>query len=629
MKNIIFKSLAAVALMGCLSACDDYLEQSSPSSMNDSNIFSNYDYAEDAIASIYYEFGQQNYRARSIWYGYNTDIEVYNSSSKGDGKADLATYNAGVGNDQMNTSSGTDLWAKIYAAIEKANLAIEGLREYADLTNTSMKHLLGEALTLRALHYVDLINMWGDVPVRFESVNEENIYPERSDRDVVYKQIIADLQEAQDLCAWPNELTATATVERVNKAFVKGFLARVCMQAAGYAQRMDGTNRLSTDSELTKEKLYPIALQACKDVMDQEGKYVDLKSNFEDIFNNNGISGDVISAGSESLFEIGYKNSPCRGRIMYTFGLKHDDVTESNGTVLDNMTTQEQGSQVGPVPTFYFDYASTDLRRDITCCPFQWSKGKQVLQSFDSWSFGKLRYEWTERMIASGNDDGINRLYMRYADVVLMRAELENELNGPSAAAPYLTKIRERAFATADQATEVTAYVSDASLSKEAMFNAIVDERAFEFAGELVRKADLIRWGLLKSKMDESIAKMKAIVSLTNYDDEHPYSQLSGHVFYYMSDFTWTRSGVASTETAAKLNLYGLNYGDSATPPSDGNTYSEYADSKGSVTAWIKSSSLDNVIGYLYTRDPDVYQYWPIFNVNLNDNPNLKNYDWY
>ena len=46
--------------------------------------------------------------------------------------------------------------------------------------------------------------------------------------------------------------------------------------------------------------------------MEQEGTYVALKSNFEDIFNNNGISGDVINAGSESLFEIGYSNNPAR-----------------------------------------------------------------------------------------------------------------------------------------------------------------------------------------------------------------------------------------------------------------------------------------------------------------------------
>lgn len=614
MKHIIVKTFAAVLMAGGLTSCSDFLDQSSDSSLDGKNIFSTYEYAEGTIANIYQEFGEQNYRARSIWYGYNTDVEVYSGSNKADGKADLATYNAGTANDQMNVTTGTDLWAKMYAAIERANLAISGLRENADLTDAKNKQLLGEALTLRALFYVDLINMWGDVPARFEGVNSSNMYAAREDRDVIYKQLIADLQEAQDLCAWPNELSETQTVERVNKAFVKGFLARVCMQAAGYAQRMDGENRLSTDPELTKEKLYPIALQACKDVMAQEGKYVALKNNFEDIFNNNGVSGDVITAGSESLFEIGYSNSPARGRIMYTFGIRH--------TGADNMTGMDKkGSDVGPVPTLYFDYDKNDTRRDVTCCPFQWEKGKQKLQAFKSWSFGKLRYEWTNRLIPNGNDDGINKLYMRYADVVLMRAELENELNGPAAAAPYLEKIRKRAFGG-----DVSSYINKVSASKESMFNAIVEERGLEFAGELIRKADLIRWGLLKSKMDETKAKMNAIVNLEDYDTEHPYSQLSGHIYYKMVPFYWTRGDVSYTEPKAKLSLYGLNYGETDLDPEG---YDEYTDSEGKASTWIKPNALDDVTDYLYVQDPDKRQYWPIFNVNLNDNASLKNYSWY
>lgn len=614
MKHIIVKTFAAVLMAGGLTSCSDFLDQSSDSSLDGKNIFSTYEYAEGTIANIYQEFGEQNYRARSIWYGYNTDVEVYSGSNKTDGKADLATYNAGTANDQMNVKTGTDLWAKMYAAIERANLAISGLRENADLTDAKNKQLLGEALTLRALFYVDLINMWGDVPARFEGVNSSNMYAAREDRDVIYKQLIADLQEAQDLCAWPNELSETQTVERVNKAFVKGFLARVCMQAAGYAQRMDGENRLSTDPELTKEKLYPIALQACKDVMAQEGKYVALKNNFEDIFNNNGVSGDVITAGSESLFEIGYSNSPARGRIMYTFGIRH--------TGADNMTGMDKkGSDVGPVPTLYFDYDKNDTRRDVTCCPFQWEKGKQKLQAFKSWSFGKLRYEWTNRLIPNGNDDGINKLYMRYADVVLMRAELENELNGPAAAAPYLEKIRKRAFGG-----DVSSYINKVSASKESMFNAIVEERGLEFAGELIRKADLIRWGLLKTKMDEAKAKMNAIVNLKDYDTEHPYSQLSGHIYYKMVPFYWTRGDVSYTEPEAKLSLYGLNYGETDLDPEG---YDEYTDSEGKASTWIKPNALDDVTDYLYVQDPDKRQYWPIFNVNLNDNASLKNYSWY
>lgn len=620
MKNKMLKSLTAAMLVGGLTACSDFLDQTSPSSMDDNNIFSNYEYAEGTIANIYNVYGLTNYRGRSIWYGYNTDVEYYNSSKSDEDKADLAKYSAAVGNSQMNTANGDDYWSDLYIGIERANLAIEGLRSKADLTDVNMQQLLGEALTLRALNYIDLINAWGDVPARFEPANESNMYSAREDRDVIYKQLIADLQEAQNLCAWPNEIDATTTVERVNKAFVKGLLARVCMQAAGYAQRSDGENRLSDDPELTKANLYPIALQACKDVMDKEGTYVALKANFEDIFNNKGISGDVNLAGSESLFEIGYINSESarRGRIMYTFGLLHKTA--------DEFTQLTKGGDVGPMPSLYFDYSTKDKRRDVTCCPFQWNKGKQELKSPSSWNFGKLRYEWTNRLIPSGNDDGINKLYMRYADIVLMRAELENELNGPSAAAPYLEKIRNRAFSTTDRATEVTAYINKVSQSKEAMFNAIVDERALEFAGELVRKADLIRWGLLKSKMDESKAKMQALENHEDYDAAHPYSQLSGHLYYKMVNFAWIRGDLSYTTPSAALDIYGLNYGETELDPEG---YEEYTNSDGEASTWLKSTSLDEVINSVYANDPDKRQYWPIFNVNLNDNPNLENYSWY
>lgn len=614
MKHIIVKTFAALLIAGGMTSCSDFLDQKSESSLDDTAIFGTPEYVDGAIGNIYQEFGEQNYRARSIWYGYNTDLEVYNSSNKGDDKAALATYDALPNNNQMNSSNGTDLWAKMYSAIERANLAIKGLRANADMGLRSNRQYLGEALTLRALFYVDLINMWGDVPARFEPVTTEAMYSDRVDRDVIYKQLIADLQEASELCVLPNDMKVTETVERVNQLFCKGLLARVCMQAAGYAQRMDGENRRSTDSELQVSVLYPIALEACKDIMAYEGSYVSLKSNFEDIWNNNGICGDVIAAGSESLFEIGYSNTPARGRIMYTFGLKHN--TE------DNMTAMNKGSEVGPVPTLFFDYEKNDTRRDVTCCPFQWNKGKQVLQAFKSWSFGKLRYEWTNRLIPNGNDDGINRLYMRYADVVLMRAELENELNGPEAAAPWLEKVRKRAYGGRD----VSAYINKVKQSKESMFNAIVDERGLEFAGEFIRKADLIRWGLLKTKMDVAKAKMNAIVNLEDYDESHPYSQLSGHVYYKMSNYNWARNGVAYTENDAKLNFYGLEYGQMDLDPEG---YTEYADSKGNPAVWIKEGALDDVKDYLYLNDPDKRQYWPIFNVNLQANPTLKNYSWY
>lgn len=619
MKKNIIKTIALVAITGSLTACNDYLDQKSPSSLDDANIFSVYDLAKGTITNIYTYFGEQNYRARQIWYGYNTDIEWYlNSDKVGDGKADLAVYDVYPNNGQMDNADGKEPWSNCYTGIERANLVIQGLRTYADLSDPKMAHLLGEALTLRALTYVDLINMWGDVPARFEPTTTANQYIPRTDRDEIYKQLIADLQEAEELCALPNELDITKTVERVNKLFVKGLLARVCMQAAGSALRSDGTVRVSTMEGMDKATLYPIALQACKDIMDQETKgLVKLTSNFEDFFTN--MCADGIDAGGESLFEVGYATT--RGRLVYTFGGYHaaaDDMVDKAG----------QGGQVGPTPNFFFDYDAKDTRRDVTCMLYYWNEKKaQNAVSIKNFYFGKMRYEWMNRLI-NGTDDGINKLYMRYADVILMRAELENELNGPSAAAPYLKKIRQRAFKSSDWATKVEDYVNAVSSDKTKMFNAIVDERAFEFAGELLRKADLVRWGLLKSKIDEAKQKMYALRDLSTYTDANgkvfDYSDLSGHLYEKVSgDFTYKRGTIAN----GNKEFYGMNHGQLDIDPAG---YTEIVDDEGKVTDWIKDSKLkDEDIEAIYAKDPDKYMYWPIFQKNLDANYMLENYSWY
>lgn len=615
MKNKFYTSLTILSIFGCtvFTSCEDLLDTKSPSSIEDTDIFSNKSLVEGAINNIYTYYGEQNYRARYLpYYGLNTDIEWYNSSDKGDAKAGVVTFSALPGNTEMNIADSKEPWSNIYSGIEKANLAIKGLETSADMEDSFIQQLYGEALTLRAMAYVDLINAWGDVPARFEPVSTATVYTPRTDKYIIYKQLIKDLQTAEKLVAWPNETATTSTVERINKAFVKGMLARVCLQAAGYSLTADGTCAKSTDPELDKSVLYPIALQACKDVMDQEGKSVALKENFQDIFED--ICRDVVKAGSESLWEIPYANEPtARGRMVYTFGLKHKNT--------DDMTGAAQGGQTGPTPFFYFDYSENDKRRDITCVPYVWDKEKQVANSINTWYFGKLRYEWMDRR-ASGNDDGINKVYMRYADIILMRAEIENELNGPEAAAPYLKKIRQRAFSEANWPKEVEQYVAAASVSKETMFNAIIDERAFEFCGEMIRRADLIRWNMLKKKLDEAKTKMYDLRSLSG-----EYDWLTGHLYTKPIDFKWKRNGVEYTLSKKALQFYGLQPGENKLDPSG---YVEYTDSEGKTTTWIKEDNLkDDKIESLYLQDPDKYMYWPIFQYNLDANPALENYSWY
>lgn len=121
----------------------------------------------------------------------------------------------------------------------------------------------------------------------------------KSSRDVIYKQLIADLGEASTLVAWPNETAYTNTVEHVNKAFVKGFRARLALAASGYQQYPDGVRR-SSDPELSVANMYALALKESREVIQSGSAH--LESTFEGLWRK--YNQEVTTAGGESLWEL-------------------------------------------------------------------------------------------------------------------------------------------------------------------------------------------------------------------------------------------------------------------------------------------------------------------------------------
>ncbi len=560
-----------------LTSCQEYLDAPTQSSMDESTIFSNVELAKGTIDGIKEVMGQTNsYRGRFLThYGSNTDIE-WNNSTSVNGRGDLSRY--------VNSSTNTDMnrdnvyWAQLYIGIERANVCIRGLRAYGNPEpGSDMGQLLGEAITLRTIYYADLLKAHGDIVSRFEPITSETIYLPKTSRDSIYKHLIADLEEAATLVAWPGETSFTATTEMVNKAFVKAFRARLCLMAAGYSQRGSSISR-SSDPELSVSTLYPIALQECKDVI-SSGK-ASLETSFETVWRKN--CEEVITAGGESLWEVPFAEG--RGRHLFTYGVRHQSK--------DQYTGQPRGGTYGPLPNVFYDFDAKDTRRDVTCVPYSWSNSnpaQQEIMGINTWYFGKWRYEWMDRKVTSTNDDGLNKIYMRYAEVLLMAAEIENELNGPAAAAPYLKELRKRAFEPTDWKTKVDDYIATVSASKETMFNAIVDEHAFEFCGEMERKQALIRWNLLGTKMDEAKGKMENLRSQSG-----EYTNVPSTIYYsYLPD-------------GETLDIYGLERGETEDKSLD------YEFQEG----WAKPSKIeDDKINSLYTNDPDQNQFWPIWQV--------------
>ena len=593
-----FYIFGTVAALLSVSSCGKFLQTESPSAFDAATVYSNYTLTEGTIFGITETFCEVNsYRGRFLpWYGFNTDIEWYNTYKPGDGKSDIAAYDCAPNNSQLNLSNGP--FPLMYMGIERANLVIEGLREYGDVENkANMAYLLGEALTLRAMIYYDLTKAWGDVPARFVPLTSDTIYAKKDSRDVIYKQILADLEEAIPYLPNPGETDATSRTDRVNKVFAEGLYARIALAASGYAIRPEdgmvgtgdlGTVRLSSDPELQKSVLYPKALAYLQDAVGKASLEPDYAQMWYNLNNMNNLA---AGSGYETLFVIPFGAG--RGRWNFTFAISSEGASISGGV--------SRGGDAGPVPTMYFKYGDNDQRRDVTCVNYKWNKDNTIEPAgIGKWFFGKYRFEWMNAQpYTGGNDDGIKPVVMRYADILLMAAEIENELNGPSGAKKYLQEVRERACGI----DEAEAYVAGLN-SKESFFEAVVNERALEFCGEFLRKADLIRWNRLKSSLDAAENDMMALRDL-----QGEYAGLTGDIAYQLAD------------DEKSLDIVFLNV--------DEEVPSGYELSTGYVNKYDdgkKTGFYSDRIKGLYYKDPEQFMFWPIFNDTMtNSQGYIKN----
>ena len=592
----------SIALAGVVTSCD--MDAPTQSTLDETSVFSQYSLAESEIMSIHVSFCQTNsYRGRFLpYYGLNSDLETgsgtqpsYSKAMSYDDKNSLWAYNTLATNGQMNTDN--NAYAMFYEGIERANLAIQGIRKYGNIENNrDMAQLLGEALTLRALIYNDLIKAWGDVPARLQPNNADNVYMPRCNRDSIYKVLLADLKEAEDYCYWPNENVITKSTERVSKSFVKGLRARIALYAGGYGLRGDGY-RKSKDPELASDKMYAIAKQECIDIIN---KHCYTLGSFEENFKM--LCQDNVAAGGESLWEIPFSSG--RGRVVYTFGIKHQ--------AADQYTSQAQGGANGPLPYLYYDYDKDDIRRDITCIPYEWSKelvdGKsyQQLRGINKWCFGKLRYEWmkSERALSLGkNDDGVNWQYMRLADVYLMAAEAINALdNDQQTAWNYMKPVLDRAL----PAAKVEALKAKYTASQEAFFNGIVEQRGFEFAGEMLRKADLVRWGFIDEKMAEAKQKLTDLSHRAGRYADLPLK------LYFKNE-------------GENIVIYGLNHGDT---DAEGAALEGYSSKQWFVDSKTNTNLLtEDYINGLYVGKPSLNCLWPIWQTFIEKSNGLLNND--
>jgi hypothetical protein len=610
MRKIIY----ILSLMLLFSSCKDYLQVKTQSSLSDDVVFSDPVYTREAIMNIYNTFGVNNSYRNRLWLhmGLNTDIEfrpgasgsTQNIPTKADDLIPLYNTNSDLG-DNYNDAGASNPWNILYAGIERANLCISGIQKYGSPSPGSvMGDFLGEALALRAFFYYDLVKWWGDVPFRTEPANTNNLYLPRTDRTVIYDQIIADLGVAENLM-FAAGTDQTNTVKRLSKDAVRGLRARICLSAAGYAMHPTATG----DPEITynyadenrRRELYTIARDECKSII-TDGRY-SLDPSFKNIFYQE--CQDVESQGREVIFELPY-NIGVRGRMVYWFGLQR---AQDNKYV----TTSSSGGSVNVMPGFYYDFNDSDTRKNVTCQPYVVKVVNniitQTVANITTLQLAKWRAEWCKVKI-TGTDDGVSPIALRYADVLLMYAEADLYL-GTTDGKEYFNEVRRRAFG--QPINSPSPYDLDLTLDN------IQKERAFEFCGENIRKYDLIRWGILKAKMDEAKTKMQNL-----RDGTGEYATVPNTIYTkpYVIDPVDNETG---------LIFYGLNRGETddktVTDPTGNWTQVQWTNDNISSTnpnyrlndTWINS---------IYLGDPDKRQLLPIMSIIIANSNGLLSNDY-
>src|ERR1700748_2292623 len=203
-KSINLLQWAAIAT-GCLvlsvAACKKYLEPAPVSSFNSSFVFGDVPNAQKAVLATYADLeGNNGYGIRiSMYFPYDND-EMIGMHQLGDNdRGDIAHYNATSGNAQLYSP-----WVQLYQGVERANICIYNMplmSLYTKGSATQIKELhriLGEALTLRAQYYLELVRNWGDVPAQWlPSSLEPNLFLAKTDRDTIYNHLLDDLLQAE------------------------------------------------------------------------------------------------------------------------------------------------------------------------------------------------------------------------------------------------------------------------------------------------------------------------------------------------------------------------------------------------------------------------------------------------
>lgn len=435
MKNInkiLFISFLSLSLIGCQKFLDIKPESATiAETSSDSIFYKSADELESALSGAYADFRNEYFE---LDYFVNGDAQSDDAYAGADNVANFQIDDYEI--DATNANISRD-WAYLYSTIGKTNLIINNAGQVNDpqLTESRRNAIIGEASFIRAFMYFQLVQLWGDVPLQLKDIKVFDIsilpdlFPPRTAQVEIYAQIIKDLEKALE----------TVPTNAPNKGFVtKG--AANAMLAKVYATQIP--------NNWTK------VIEYCNAVI--TGGY-SLLPQYDQLWDNQHEN------SAESIFEINYEGTTSSGNwgvSMFVgtdwkkFNIPSNDLVKA------------------------FDSEGDMIRKNSSI------KFENMSGFYADVHWPQTNYPFINKYRAVTSPSPQNYIFIRLADILLLKAQALNETGDVAGAAQLVNQVRSRV-----QLPPVVA--SDAS----AMRLLIEKERRLELAFEGHRWYDLKRTG--------------------------------------------------------------------------------------------------------------------------------------
>ncbi|MCF0070544.1 RagB/SusD family nutrient uptake outer membrane protein [Dyadobacter sp. CY261] len=514
MKKKVF-ALTALVSLGMLTSCGDSFLETTPLGVANETLLTNKTGVDAVLIGAYSLLdgvgaGPVNTSSVSNWiYGSVASDDAYKGSDVGD-QAQITTIERYI--PQADIGAYNDKWVAVYDGVSRSNNVINLIGKTTDMTDAEKAQALGEARFLRAWYHFEAKKLWNMVPYVDEKVTDFINLPNSKD---ICPEIEGDIQFAID-----NISATKSQVGRASKWTAKAFLAKVHMYQQDYKAAKPLLDDVINNG--------PFALVNSF----HDNFRITTENNSESIFEvqmsvADGGAGQNGSWGDNYNFPYGSAPGGCCGFYQPTQNLVNAFKTDENGLpLLDTFNDVDVKNDEGLSSADAFTpYDGTlDPRLDWTVgrrgLPFlNWGThpGKNWIrdQAFGGpYTFKKFfAYSGENAGAESPRANANNYRAIRFADILLMRAEVAVEESDLATALKLVNQVRTRAAnvvvldAAGKPAANYLVKTYPAFSNQEYARKAVRFERRLELAMEGHRHFDLVRWGNADVVLNAYLAK--------------------------------------------------------------------------------------------------------------------------